>query len=416
MTCSWRCARPSSASVSRATTSSAATPSVEQRRFRPARRADSSAPASTARRPRAACARRARRRRRSGSRWRRRSVPSASRATIDQVIAPTPSARCRPYACAARQLALEHARDVQRLAAGAVGDLVAAAGAVGDDDRVRRACASPAAGSARPSASRRRNARPRSRSCRPCRSSEVSISCGCGAGNQAQHVQDRRSPRRTPSGGNGRAAGSAAASGLKREREAAGLRLAREEFLEQQRLLARRSRALSPSPIASASSRRVSRHDGSSPTIGDAAPRRTAAARRAARAASRLRLVDHARWPGRCGRSNGGRRPCATSVHACSRPPSARAPRRCAFSLSKMPLKVSTNSTAALRRRAPAIVARALANSAGSCARQNVSRAPRGKRAPRRKAEQLLAQPARSPARGRAGWPATATRLTRMRA
>ena len=58
----------------------------------------------------------------------------------------------------------QHARDMHRLAAGAVPDLVAARGAVGDDERVRRRpCARPAAATARPWRATRRSCRRHSR-------------------------------------------------------------------------------------------------------------------------------------------------------------------------------------------------------------------------------------------------------------
>ena len=68
----------------------------------------------------------------------------------------------------------QHPRDMQRLAAGAVLDLVPARGAVGNDDGIgRRTCARREAATVRPSPARRRSCRRHSRSCRPCRSSSI---------------------------------------------------------------------------------------------------------------------------------------------------------------------------------------------------------------------------------------------------
>ena len=75
--------------------------------------------------------------------------------------------------------------------------------------------------------------------------------------------------------------------------------------------------------------------------------RRTAAARRAARAPWPWR-APACRRPDRCGRSTARRRPAARRRAPRSPRLAARARRRRAFSVSKAPLKVSTNSTAGL--------------------------------------------------------------------
>ena len=78
---------------------------------------------------------------------------------------------------------------VYRLSIAAVGDLVPAGGAVGHDQRVGdRPCAPPAAATVRPWPSTSRNARPRSRSCRPCRSSSTSITLTARSGHQRQRL------------------------------------------------------------------------------------------------------------------------------------------------------------------------------------------------------------------------------------
>ena len=258
--------------------------------------------------------RRARRRRRSGSRSATPKLPSASRATIDQVIATL-----------RRQAAVEHARDVQRLAAGAVGDLVAAAGAVGDDDRVGLLADRRQQAQLRPSASRPRGGSPRSRSCRPCRSTRSRSARAWRRGSAAARRGSAR-PRRTPSGGSGRAPGSAAPRGVKVEREAAGLGLAGEELLEQQRLAATPSRPCrrgpAPAPRRAASA-------------GTTAPGRRWRCRPAANGSSAsssappcaLACVDHAAGEEGAAAAMVAAvlaRPCA----ACSRRPAARAPRR----------------------------------------------------------------------------------------
>ena len=128
--------------------------------------------------------------------------PSSSRARIDHVIA-------APRATAAlRQQSLEQARDVDRLALRAVGDLVAAAGAVGDDDRV--GLLAHGRQQARFGHLHRDVvvARPRSRSCRPCRSTSSRSAPAWRRGSGAARRGSAR-PRRTPSGGSGRAPGSA---------------------------------------------------------------------------------------------------------------------------------------------------------------------------------------------------------------
>ena len=218
----------------------------------------------------------------------------------------------------------EHARDVQRLAPRAVGDLVAAARAVGDDDARRARCASPAAGSPRPSHRDRRSGSPRSRSCRPCRSTRSRSASGSAPG-------IRRSTSRI-----GATAPNAfwwqwpctrigASTGLKASAKRPAF-ASRAMNSSNSSACAATVAALSPRPITSASSRSVSRHDGSRPTM--AMPALGERQQRVDQRAGRGRAPRRpCRWRGRCGRSSGGRRPCRACA-ACSRRPSARAPRR----------------------------------------------------------------------------------------
>ena len=118
-------------------------------------------------------------------------------------------------------------------------------------------------------ASRRRSARPRSRSCRPCRSSSTRSASTARSGHQRQRLLHRRSWRRTPSGGSGRAAARVfCGSGLSVERRA-GPPSSRAPGIPR---TARRCRDRPARCLAQAharnSSRRVSRHDGSRPTTG----------------------------------------------------------------------------------------------------------------------------------------------------
>ena len=73
------------------------------------------------------------------------------------------------------------------------------------------------------------------------------MSCGCEPGNEAQHLENRDSPRRTPSDGSDRGAGWAHSPGAG-SGQTSGARFAREEFLEQPAFAATRS-ARSPRRI-----------------------------------------------------------------------------------------------------------------------------------------------------------------------
>ena len=230
---------------------------------------------------------------------------------------------------------------------------------------------------------------------------------GLGIGNQAQHVEDRRARRRTPSGGNGRAAGSGAPAALQVEREAAGLRFARQELLEQQRLRADRLRPARPRPITRISSRSVSRHDGSRPTM--AMPRfaPAAAARRSARRPWPWPRRP-CRWRDRCGRSNDGRPPCRTRMQrvAGGLQHADRGERVLALEGAVEGVDEQHHRLAA--GGAAAIVASRPRTSMRRRARQKVSRRQRGRRRLRREAEQLLAQRRPRRAAGCAGSAATA--------
>ena len=309
----------------------------------------------------------------------------------------------------------EHARHVHRLALRAVGDLVPAAGAVGDDDRVAARRAPPAAGSARPSASTPRSARPRSRSAGHAAARALD-QLRLRAGNQAQHVEH---------GGHG----------------AEGLLVA--VAVQQQRLPWRACSGSAKRPAAASratnssnsSARAASRSRGGRPAPCTSGPRRAASAgttargrrsrtpasaqRRSASSSARrarLRLVDQ---PGGELGAAAAQRTAVAPRRArapCSRRPAARAARRVAFSVSKWPLKVSTNSTAAAAVRARrAASSRDRQPDDGVGARQKVSLRQRGSAALRRQAEQPLAQRAQRRAAGRAGSAATAKRLASAR-
>ena len=87
------------------------------------------------------------------------------------------------------------ARRMHRLPLRAVRDLVAAARAVGDDDRVGLRRAPPAAGSLGHLHRARRRASPRSRSCRPCRStSSRSVAAARPGSASARRGSERTAP------------------------------------------------------------------------------------------------------------------------------------------------------------------------------------------------------------------------------
>ena len=95
---------------------------------------------------------------------------------------------------------------------------------------------------------------------------EVSIERRLRARHQAQHVEDRLRPRRTPSGGSGAWTRiGALVGGSRRGSGRPSLRARRTPRTAAP--AARPSTAFAPRPSASASSRSVSRHDGSRPTI-----------------------------------------------------------------------------------------------------------------------------------------------------
>ena len=175
----------------------------------------------------------------------------------------------------------------------AVVDLVPAAGAVGHDDRVG------------PCAHGRQQAqlghlhrhvvvrRPRSRSCRPCRSSCSRSARGSRAGNQLAAPPAPATPRRRPSGGSGRAParGCVQRPQLAAQRRPAGRPRLRAPGTPRTAAPARPAPAPArPGPCASISSRSVSRHDGSRPTMAmpssDEGLQRVPAARRALALAS----------------------------------------------------------------------------------------------------------------------------------
>ena len=100
-------------------------------------------------------------------------------------------------------------------------------------------------------------------------------------------------PRRTPSGGSGRARSIGCVAGCSAGAKRPARGFAGDELLEQQRLRRRPSARASPRPITSISSRSVSRHDGSRPTM---AMPRSAKGSSASSSVARLRLcrVGHA--------------------------------------------------------------------------------------------------------------------------
>ena len=196
----------------------------------------------------------------------------------------------------------EHPHDVDRAracaAAREVGDLVPAARAVGDDQRVRRRGAHRRQQRrARPSAPKRRSARRRSRSCRPSRSSSISIELDGEAGHEAAAPSAS-----APTASNAfwwqcavqqRARLRQRARARSRKRPARCSR-ARNSSIRNalfRRGAARRRRDPSPGTRRAA----TSRHDGSRPTI--AAPRSTCGAAPRPRAA--LRASPHRRVPRR---------------------------------------------------------------------------------------------------------------------
>ena len=142
---------------------------------------------------------------------------------------------------------------------------MAATGAVGDDQRVgRRPCAPRAAGSLRPSSSRFRSARLRSRSCPPCRSRTIRRSRPSAPVPGAGRARPRPW-RRRPSGGSGRAA-------APRRRSASDSASGGRPRLRS-RGIPRTGRRSSPAPRLPGSStpyssRSVNRQDGSSPITG----------------------------------------------------------------------------------------------------------------------------------------------------
>ena len=151
---------------------------------------------------------------------------------------------------------------------------------------------------------------------------------GLGAGNQAQHLEDRRhGAERLLVAMAVHAGCGCVRPACSVEREAAGL-APRAPGTPRTAAPARRPPARpAPRPIASISSRSVSRHDGSRPTMAMPASANGSSASISARGL-RLGLVDHAGWRGRCGRSTGAAVAALRGrMHACSRRPAARAPR-----------------------------------------------------------------------------------------
>ena len=142
---------------------------------------------------------------------------------------------------------------------------------------------------------------------------ELSISSACAPRYQPQHLEDRAAPRRRPSGGNGRAARMGLSRGLEAPARS-GRRFASRAMnssnssacfatifglvaeAHHQRLVAQRQQA-----------RRLEADDG------DACLRQAAAGVDQC-AGARLRLVDHARWRGRCARSSDARAACSARV------------------------------------------------------------------------------------------------------
>ena len=227
---------------------------------------------------------------------------------------------------------VEDAGDVDGLAADAVADLVAAAGAVGDDQVVaRRPCARPAAATARPSRARRRWSRRRSRT-RPAMPQQLdSIGLTSQPRHGAQHRLDRAH----------RAEGllvavavqmrDAARPGPGRQDDVVpGARSAASSFLEQERRLRRPAATSSSGSIAMNLVAEGQEAGGLEPD--DARALRDVGRQRVERA-PRLRCAPRrpGRPTGRCARSRAaGRRPAAStrcSAVARRRAAPARRPR-----------------------------------------------------------------------------------------